>query len=633
MNYFSTSRTNSITMKFAFKKHFCLYTALIFISFATAQDKCKCAEADALRPKIGGYFNSGKLDSAALILEQLKDSKNETCNIVYLDGIGQVYVAKKQFAQARGFFSTEEVLQKKLNCKKLLVRFYNTLARYYQETGYRDSVSYITLKAIELAEEEKDWYAASRASINLASIFQQEKQFDKYLFYSRKALPFARFSKDSVILAAVLTRNAESYFIHFEQTKQKAYLDSSYALAKECISISRNIPANLLEFSDAYSRLSQYYFANTDYNKALVYADSAILVCPNGVFDFYRHLLNGYSAKGKAYFAMNNFKDARTVADSAYRYAMLFNKQTAIQPLEIIFETSKKLKDFERSSAAHEEMVQLRDSIFTIEKTSAINELEKKYNQAKNEKTIKELSLQKQIYLLLAIAALLGIGAIGFFLRQQSLKHKQKILETEQRLNRSRMNPHFFFNALASLQSFALEKNDGRAIAGNLSKFSGLMRETLESTYNDYVTIEQETDFLKQYLDLQLLRFPEKFTYTIEADDELEQDELLVPSMIVQTFVENSIEHGFSGIDYKGIINVHFSKKAKELHIAITDNGKGFSKEKNKSSNHISRAGQIVKDRIYLLNLKLKSKAGFSIEEGKDNGVVVKIVLPEMYKS
>jgi LytS/YehU family sensor histidine kinase len=112
----------------------------------------------------------------------------------------------------------------------------------------------------------------------------------------------------------------------------------------------------------------------------------------------------------------------------------------------------------------------------------------------------------------------------------------------------------------------------------------------------------------------------------------VEKDELLVPSMIVQPFVENSIEHGFSGINYKGTILVHFAMKQKELHITITDDGKGFAKTGAEKSTHISRAGQIVKERIDLLNLRLKSKASFSIKEGAEKGVEVKLVFPEMYK-
>lgn len=608
---------------------------LVFIatmSICKSQETCNCKPADTLRQSIGRYYNSGKLDSAAYVLNKLKTATNKACKVVYLDGLGQIAIAKKKFSEARNYFLQEEVLQNALNCKKLRIRFYNTLARYYQETGYRDSVSLVTLKALELAEEEKDWYAAARASINLASIFQQEKQFREYLLYSRKALVVARLSKDSIILAAVLTRAAESYFESYQQTKLKSYLDSSYLLAAECLSISRNKPANLLELSDAYNKISQYHITMKAYSSALSYADSAITVSPKGVFDFYRHLLNAYGAKSEIFLQLNNYRVARNMADSAYRYALLFNKQLAIQPLNTIFRSSKELKDFKRSSEAHEEMIQLRDSIYTIEKTATINELEKKYTQAKNEKTIQELSLQKKIYLLLALIALLAIGVVGFFLRQQSLKHKQKVLETEQRLNRARMNPHFFFNILASIQGLLLEKRDRSFIISNLVKLSSLMRNTLESSYRDYITIEQEIDFLKQYLDLQLLRFPEKFTYSIYTDEKLEINEWFLPSMILQPMIENSIEHGFMNINYAGHILVEFKQQNNELLILITDNGKGLKKDADhQKSSHISRASQIVKDRIYLLNLALQSKADFTITEGSKNGVQVSIRMPAIF--
>jgi LytS/YehU family sensor histidine kinase len=214
------------------------------------------------------------------------------------------------------------------------------------------------------------------------------------------------------------------------------------------------------------------------------------------------------------------------------------------------------------------------------------------------------------------------------------LQHKKNILETEQRLNRARMNPHFFFNALTTLQKFALRDNDGQALASNLSKFSNIMRETLESTYKEYVTVEQEMEFLNEYLEVQKIRFPKTFSYEITATDDLEIDDILIPSMIIQPFVENSIEHGFSGIEHPGNVKIFFKPEGKEILIEIIDNGKGLNTTPKENNEHISRASQIIKDRIYLLNIKLKTKAGFRIDNVENgNGVIVKIHLPLLYKS
>jgi LytS/YehU family sensor histidine kinase len=141
--------------------------------------------------------------------------------------------------------------------------------------------------------------------------------------------------------------------------------------------------------------------------------------------------------------------------------------------------------------------------------------------------------------------------------------------------------------------------------------------------------VKQEIDFLNEYLGLQLIRYPDKFTYEVNAGNDLEIDEVLIPAMIIQPFIENSIEHGFAGISYTGQIHILFSKDKNELQVEVTDNGKGLLTTVKENDEHISRASQIIKDRIYLLNSKLKTKAGFSIDNNETGkGVVVKIHLP-----
>lgn len=160
------------------------------------------------------------------------------------------------------------------------------------------------------------------------------------------------------------------------------------------------------------------------------------------------------------------------------------------------------------------------------------------------------------------------------------------------------------------------------------------MRETLESTYKDYVSIEQEMDFLNEYIEIQSIRYPQKFTYRINAHPDLEIDDILIPSMILQPFVENSIEHGFSGIAHAGHVEIGFEQVGQSINILIQDNGKGLQTTPSTDHpEHISRASQIIKDRFYLLNIKLKTKASFSIDNVNDgHGVIVKINLPLMYK-
>lgn len=343
-----------------------------------------------------------------------------------------------------------------------------------------------------------------------------------------------------------------------------------------------------------------------------------------------------YVTKALDYADLKNYTEAQRWIDTSIYYAEKMEGKTPATAAVYgqaaqIFEKAGNLP---RAIATMKIYNQMKDSVFTQERLVKINELEQKYYKEKNENTIKDLASKKQFYLFLAMAGLLGIAAVSFFLRQQALIYKKNILEAEQRLNRARMNPHFFFNALSALQKFAVTENNPQAMATNLSRFSNIMRETLESTYKEYVSIEQEIEFLEEYLDVQSIRFPQAFAYQIKADYDLEVDELLIPSMIIQPFVENSIEHGFSGIEYQANIQVDFKKDDKNLLILISDNGRGIRGTSLENNQHISRASQILKDRIYLLNLKLKTRAGFHIDnDTSGKGVIVKINLPLLYKN
>ena len=201
-------------------------------------------------------------------------------------------------------------------------------------------------------------------------------------------------------------------------------------------------------------------------------------------------------------------------------------------------------------------------------------------------------------------------------------------MEVEQRLNRARMNPHFFFNTLNSLQTYSMQENKDSKVARYLSKYAKIMRETLESTYKEMNSVEQEVDYLTNYLDIQKLRYPDKFEYHIDVDETVEPNETYVPSMIIQPFIENSIEHGLNTSQETGIINISITTNNNRLLINITDNGSGFTTDK-KAREYPSRATQIIKDRLLLLNKKHKTDASYEIGKGKNGvGTSVKIILP-----
>ncbi len=124
------------------------------------------------------------------------------------------------------------------------------------------------------------------------------------------------------------------------------------------------------------------------------------------------------------------------------------------------------------------------------------------------------------------------------------------------------------------------------------------------------------------------MRYPNRFNYSIDIDEAIDTFETYIPSMIIQPFIENSIEHGFEMSTKEGNINIHFSKQATELIIILTDNGRGLNADK-KEKKYPSRATQIIKDRLLILNKHYKSNSDFEIKSGENgSGTVVKIRLP-----
>jgi tetratricopeptide (TPR) repeat protein len=599
----------------------------LFVSFTgSSQSACDCPEYYSLKAE----YEKADVDSR-LYIQKLQASGNMLCQAKANEWIGVGYLDERKFDTAEIYFQKAEKQYRQSGCgDSVFLNTYKQWAQLYYSKGDFAKAQEYTFKLLRSTEASRNLYELAGCYTMIAQLFNQTGQADKGIVYARLAVPLIKEIKEPVKVADILFKVSKRYLWHYQDTKTIVSLDSSELFSNQQLAIARTIKKNSA-VAAAFNNLEGIAYEKGDLRKAVSLLDSSFKYTDA---NNYSTLATNYYDKADILTELKEYSEAKKMADSCmYYYKLQENPAYIAEAYELLSGIGRESGDFRKAYENKELERAITDSIRNVEKTKTVTELERKYSQAKNEKTIGELAQQKRIYLLLAVAGLLALITLVFFIRQQSLKNKQKILETEQRLNRARMNPHFFFNALSSLQSFALQANDGKALASNLSKFSHIMRETLESTYKEYVTIEQEKDFLNEYLELQRIRFPQKFSYEITIDDTVEADEMMIPSMILQPFVENSIEHGFSGINYPGHVSIRFSKEPNALLIAITDNGKGLLTTGKENNGHISRASQIIRDRIYLLNIKLKTRAGFSIDNNSGGqGVAVKIHLPVIDK-
>ncbi|WP_273445746.1 histidine kinase [Neolewinella agarilytica] len=187
------------------------------------------------------------------------------------------------------------------------------------------------------------------------------------------------------------------------------------------------------------------------------------------------------------------------------------------------------------------------------------------------------------VYALVGLLFLVGsvIAAI-FYIREQRSRKEQSFISQISKLEHealhARMNPHFVFNCLNSIQNFVLE-NDTRSAATYLSRFSSLIRQILRSSVDGKHTLREEVQMLEKYLELEKLRFKTAFTYTITVDASLDEDGISLAPLLIQPFVENAILHGMKGRKAGGKISVDFAGNAQLLQVTVTDNGVGINRK------------------------------------------------------
>lgn len=220
-------------------------------------------------------------------------------------------------------------------------------------------------------------------------------------------------------------------------------------------------------------------------------------------------------------------------------------------------------------------------------------------------------------------------------------ENEVKMAELELQALRSQMNPHFIFNSLGAILLY-LQTNEKKKAEKYLTKFAKLMRMFLESSKAKFISFGQEQELLEVYLQLEKLRFEDKFSYTFDIDQRIDVYNLTIPSMLLQPFVENSINHGlYHKKGNKGKLLIKAVPSGDNVTIYIRDNGVGREKaQKIRESSlkkHRSRATEIIQERISILKKEKNIDIDITYNDlydstGTSNGTEVLITIPKMLR-
>ncbi|MEP0263766.1 histidine kinase [Dokdonia sp.] len=311
-------------------------------------------------------------------------------------------------------------------------------------------------------------------------------------------------------------------------------------------------------------------------------------------------LMQVYLVLGEAYQKTNNITELKAMSQESNRFLEDFYKKQSEINLDNI-EVKYKTKEKDISIASLEKTTQSQETI--IKQRNTINWI-----------------------LGGLLLSFIGLGYL--FYRQRRLQNHYKTSNLEQRLLRSQLNPHFLFNALNSVSGLVQKKSD--QTIPYISRLGNLLRSILENSREEFISLEEELETITSYLELQS-NFSKKFTFEIQVIGTLNKEEILIPPMFLQPFIENAIDHGFQGKDDENItITVDQKLKDQVLYFSIEDNGVGYSstmKSKEHTLGHQSLSGTILKERLALYAKSYKSKALYTIED-ISQGTKVHLYLP-----
>ena len=484
-------------------------------------------------------------------------------------------------------------------------------------------------KALVLSQNIKDKSLEASLLSNIGNIHADLKEYEKALEKYQSFLSTALELKQKSNQVKGLTNIAIIYNDIGRHEEGINYLKRALTLAEE--------EDNEFFVAAITNNLGLAYKGLEEYDKSLDYYDEARLLA--------KKIQNKYieasalNSLGKVNVLLCNYDIARLRGIEALKLSQEIDavewQADSWKVLSTVYENQGKPED---ALEAYKNHIQFRDSVLGEEKKSELTRKEMLFELEKQE-AVSKAEIQRQRLVkngYLAAGILLVLGAIiAYFLykkRRDTLEKKKvadfktKVAETELKALRSQMNPHFIFNSLNSIRDF-ISKNNRVKANEYLQKFAKLTRSILESSEKKWISLEDDLELMELYIQLESLRLQNKLTYGIEIDPEIDKTNTLVPPLILQPFIENSIWHGIAAKEGSGHINIEIKKEGDIIVCVVDDDGVGRTKSINSRNENRSMGVKITSNRLEIINQLKKSKGSIEMFD-KPEGLRVELKIP-----
>ncbi len=549
---------------------------------------------------------------------------------------------------------------KKNDPKTTATSYFNLGETLYKEGNYKESEPYL-IKAKELYLSLKDKENAAKAGRALAKTQEALKKTQEALNSYKEVAEYEEVSSIDYTLnqndykrlgstnkleqRSAIQSNlelqsqmgsrdelAESYSNLADLDLQENSPDSAIANYTQAYNITKNkAPKKAIEYTQ---KITDVLVENNQVDEAISLKEEVLQE------DFIKQdsesEVSEIQSLADLYLTKQNQQEAINLLKKSYEISIekghTLEAQKSVKKLDSIYSLQQKTS---QSLALYQDFIRHLPAIIKKDNTlfnqKLLEETSEKIKQLEEEKRLKdELIKRKNLFnygLLGSVSILIVLIVIIFYtLQKVKVRNKKIALQSLRR----EMNPHFIFNSLNSINQFIAENNELEANQ-YLSNYSKLMRNVMEYSKDDFISFNQEIEFLTHYIDLEKRRFQDKFDYEITVDPAFQNTEQVkVPSMLIQPYVENAVWHGLRYLDKKGLLRLTFSLQKNHIIVTVEDNGIGIEQSKAQKTVHQkqreSRGLKNTQERIDLLNHLYKKNIQYSISKPENGqGVLVTI--------
>ena len=482
--------------------------------------------------------------------------------------LGNYSLRTRFFMESISYFENAISIAEKNKLKGIIPASYFSLADVYTYLGDIKGQRNSLLKLIDAADKENNGWLVEVGLENLGkSYIDMDRNFKLADSLFRQCIKVATQNKDTVYIAWAMTDMGWNFYIEKE-------FDSAIEIYNKSLEFS--VPARIYSLSaNAFGNLGTIYRDLGETEKSIMYYEKSIDQAKLGNVIF--HLSWVYKDISDMFLGIRD-------TSKAYNNYVLYKLYS--------------------------------DSLLKKTSSQGLTDARIRYEADSHNKEVELLSLRLYNQRLLLYGGgglfLLSVAVLVLLLSRAKINNKRRISEMNRKISevtqanlRQQMNPHFIFNTLNSIQYY-MYQHDKLATNNYLTKFSSLMRKVLENSRHTSVPLQDELDALKLYLDLEMIRFKDKFEYEITVDEEIDTLLYKVPTMLIQPYVENSITHGLMPGDSRGYVKIDLKLNNEHILCTIEDNGIGreaaLEKKKMNNGNHNSLGTQIVTSRLDLVN-------------------------------